>query len=143
MSLPICFLYGRPQCTGTVCPLVGIGTLPPLLSPASVPLPPNQRGGQWAHSPAGEGLGESQFRRLEKKLSTLPTLWTHLTSQGPGRRKRPERSCPALYYCPLVLLWTRILATWTRIWVTWTRPGQVWSCHSSLRRGSAGWPLLL
>jgi hypothetical protein len=23
----------------------------------------------------GEGLGESQFRRLEKKLSTLPTLW--------------------------------------------------------------------
>jgi hypothetical protein len=24
-----------------------------------------------AHSPAGE----SQFRRLEKKLSTLPTLW--------------------------------------------------------------------
>jgi hypothetical protein len=25
-------------------------------------------------SPAGEGLGESQFRRLEKKLSTLPTL---------------------------------------------------------------------
>ncbi len=34
-------------------------------------------GGQCAqeHSPAGEGLGESQFRRLEKKLSTLPTLW--------------------------------------------------------------------
>ncbi len=28
-----------------------------------------------AHSPAGEGLVESQFRRLEKKLSTLPTLW--------------------------------------------------------------------
>jgi hypothetical protein len=26
-------------------------------------------------SPASEGLGESQFRRLEKKLSTLPTLW--------------------------------------------------------------------
>ncbi len=23
----------------------------------------------------GEGLGEFQFRRLEKKLSTLPTLW--------------------------------------------------------------------
>jgi hypothetical protein len=23
---------------------------------------------------AGKGLGESQFRRLEKKLSTLPTL---------------------------------------------------------------------
>jgi hypothetical protein len=40
--------------------------------PASVPLPPEPGGG--AHSPAGEGLGESQFRRLEKKLSTLPTL---------------------------------------------------------------------
>jgi hypothetical protein len=56
----------------SVCPLVGIGTLPPPLSPASVPLPQNGGG---AHSPAGEGLGESQFRRLEKKLSTLPTLW--------------------------------------------------------------------
>jgi hypothetical protein len=27
------------------------------------------------YSPAGKGLLESQFRRLEKKLSTLPTLW--------------------------------------------------------------------
>jgi hypothetical protein len=35
--------------------------------------PPEPDGG--AHSSAGEGLGESQFRRLEKKLSTLPTLW--------------------------------------------------------------------
>jgi hypothetical protein len=35
--------------------------------------PPRIRGGG-THSPAGEGLGESQFRRLEKKLSTLPTL---------------------------------------------------------------------
>jgi hypothetical protein len=25
--------------------------------------------------PAGKGLGESQFRRLEKKLSSLFTLW--------------------------------------------------------------------
>jgi hypothetical protein len=55
-----------------VCSLVGFGTLPPLLSPASVPLPSEPKGG--AHSPAGEGVGESQFRRLEKKLSTLPTL---------------------------------------------------------------------
>ncbi len=55
----------------SVCPLVGIGTLPTPLSPASVPHPPRTGG---THSPAGEGLGESQFRRLEKKLSTLPTL---------------------------------------------------------------------
>ncbi len=33
-----------------------------------------------AHSPAGEGLGESQFRRLEKKHSTLPTLCYRLTN---------------------------------------------------------------
>jgi hypothetical protein len=33
--------------------------------------PPRTKGG--AHSPAGKGLGESQFRRQEK--STLATLW--------------------------------------------------------------------
>ena len=43
------------------------------LSPESVPFPP-ERGGGGAHSPAGEGLGESKFRRLEKKLSILPIL---------------------------------------------------------------------
>jgi hypothetical protein len=36
---------------------------------------PPRNGGGGAHSSAGEGLGESQFRRLEKKLSTLPALW--------------------------------------------------------------------
>jgi hypothetical protein len=35
------------------------------------PLPPPPG----SHSLAGEGVGKSQFRRLEKKLSTLPTLW--------------------------------------------------------------------
>ncbi len=58
----------------SVCPLVGIGTLPLPLPQASVPLPPGTKGGK-AHSPRGEGLGESQFRRLEKKPNTLPTLW--------------------------------------------------------------------
>ncbi len=38
----------------SVCPLVGIGTLPIPLSPASVPLPPEPKG---LHSPACEGLG--------------------------------------------------------------------------------------
>ncbi len=47
--------------------------VPPPLSPPSVTLPSEPKGG--AHAPAGEGLGKSQFRRLEKKLSTLPTLW--------------------------------------------------------------------
>jgi hypothetical protein len=36
--------------------------------------PPRTGGGGRAHSPTGEGLGESQFRRLVKKLRTLPTL---------------------------------------------------------------------
>ncbi len=45
-----------------VCPFVGIWTLPPPLSPASVPLPPNQGGG--AHSLRARGVKESQFRRL-------------------------------------------------------------------------------
>ncbi len=37
--------------------------------------PSPQDRGRGAHSPAAEGLGESQFRWLEKKLSILPTLW--------------------------------------------------------------------
>jgi len=45
------------------------------LSRQRVCLSPQNRGGEGAHSPSGEGLGESQFRRLEKRLSTLPTLW--------------------------------------------------------------------
>ncbi len=42
---------------------------------ASVPSPPppGPKGGG-PHSPAAKGVGESQFRRLEKKLSTLPLL---------------------------------------------------------------------
>ncbi len=36
--------------------------------------PPEPNGGR-AHSPAGEGVRESKFQRLEKKLSSLSTLW--------------------------------------------------------------------
>jgi hypothetical protein len=60
----------------SVCPLVGIGTLP---SPNPSLAPPPILGGG-AHSPAGEGLGESQFRRPEKKLGTLPSLWQLATN---------------------------------------------------------------
>ncbi len=52
----------------SVCPLVGIGTPPTPLSPASVPSPPGPKDGG-AHSPAAKGVGESQFRRLEKSLA--------------------------------------------------------------------------
>ncbi len=51
-------------------------------SPACESAPPPRTGGGGAHSPAAKGVGEFQFRRLEKKLSTLPTLWAELTSVG-------------------------------------------------------------
>jgi hypothetical protein len=42
--------------------------------------------GEGAHSPAGEGVGECQFRRLEKKLSSLSTLCSKCSmSQKKGR----------------------------------------------------------
>jgi hypothetical protein len=53
------------------CPLFLFGTPPSPLPQASVP-PLNPKGG--THSPACEGVGESQLRRLEKRLSTLSTL---------------------------------------------------------------------
>jgi hypothetical protein len=44
----------------SVCLFVGIGTHP---SPASeCAPPPGTKGGGGAHSPAGEGVGESQFQ---------------------------------------------------------------------------------
>jgi hypothetical protein len=56
----------------SVCPLVGME--PPTPSPAiECVIPPVTNGGD-THSPAGEGVGESQFGRLEKKPSPLSTL---------------------------------------------------------------------
>jgi hypothetical protein len=70
-----------------ICPLGGIGTLPPPPSPASATLPPEPKvggggGSGGAHSPAaGEGLGDSQLRRLKKSLalclySVIPEIYT-------------------------------------------------------------------
>jgi hypothetical protein len=59
------------------CPLVGIGTPPTPLPQASVPpsLPtPEPKGEGGGTVACGWRVGESQFRRLEKRLSTLPTL---------------------------------------------------------------------
>ncbi len=53
-----------------------LGLSQPLSRQRVCPSPQNRGGG--AHSPEGEGLGESQFRRLEKNLSTLPTLWFYV-----------------------------------------------------------------
>jgi len=54
----------------------------PSLASECAPPPQNRRGRGGAHSPAGEGLGEtnSKIRRRKKKLSTLPTLCQALTS---------------------------------------------------------------
>ncbi len=53
--------------------IVAIATPNPL-SRKRLCLPPELKGGGGAHSPAGGGVGEPQFRRLEKKLCTLPIL---------------------------------------------------------------------
>ncbi len=68
----------------SLCPLVGIGTPPtPSLASESAPPPPPTKGGGRT-PPRPRGWGESQFRRLEYKLSTLPTLCT----AGLGRSER-------------------------------------------------------
>ncbi len=56
----------------SVCPLVGIGTLPPPLSPASVPLHPEPKGGSILA--CGWGVGGVSIPTTGEKLSTLPTL---------------------------------------------------------------------
>jgi hypothetical protein len=48
-------------------------------SESALPLGPKGGG---THMPAAKGVGESQFQRLEKKLSTLPTLCIRLTKSA-------------------------------------------------------------
>jgi hypothetical protein len=77
------YIYRVPQCTFPR----RIETLPPPSLASKCAPPPRYQGGG-AHSPAGEGLGESQFQRLEKRLSTLPTMWACIfleNSAHPGR----------------------------------------------------------
>jgi hypothetical protein len=59
--------------TTVYVPSSELGLSHPLSRPRVCTTSPQTRGGG-AHWPAGGGLGESQFPRLEKKLSTLPTL---------------------------------------------------------------------
>ncbi len=54
-----------------------LGPPPPLSRKRVCPSPGTKRGG--AHSPAGEGVGEFQFQRQEKKLSTLSTLCFYMS----------------------------------------------------------------
>jgi hypothetical protein len=74
----------------SVCPLVGIVT-PPTLSPASECASPWNRKGGGAHSPACEGMGESQSGRLERKLRTLSTRSTKATNIVQNHNKTARR----------------------------------------------------
>ncbi len=58
-------------------PLVGIGTTPHRpLSRKRVCPPPRTKGGEGGtHTPECEGVGESEFGQLSRKLSTLSFLW--------------------------------------------------------------------
>ncbi len=62
------YLYIK-STTVVCCALIGIGTPPTPLLQASVPYPPPPQRVGGAHSPAAKEVGESQFRRLEKKLA--------------------------------------------------------------------------
>jgi hypothetical protein len=53
-------------------------------SPPSERALPSRTKGLGALSPAAKGVGEFQFRRMEKKLSTLPTLWFALSTPDGG-----------------------------------------------------------
>jgi hypothetical protein len=76
----------------SVSPCVGIGTPHPLFRKRVCPSPRNQRG--WAHSPAGEGVVESQFQRQEKNLSTLSTLCISDPDDRGGAETKPKSVGP-------------------------------------------------
>jgi hypothetical protein len=61
------------QSTTVYVPTSEIETPPTPLPQASVPPTPEPKGGGHTRQRVG-GMGESQFRRLEKKLISLPTL---------------------------------------------------------------------
>ncbi len=63
------YIYRAPQC---MSPRRNWDSPTPLAA-GECSLPPGPMGGG-THPPAAKGVGETQFRRLEKKLSTLPTL---------------------------------------------------------------------
>jgi hypothetical protein len=54
--------------------LLDLGPPNPSTASECAPPPLTKVGGWGTHSPAGEGVGKSQFGRLEKKPSTLSTL---------------------------------------------------------------------
>jgi hypothetical protein len=83
--------------TTVYVPSSELGLSHPLSRQRVCPSPRSQRGG--AHSPAGEGLGESQFRRLEKSLALCLLCADHCLFLG-----APD---PTVYpWMPMTLLYT-------------------------------------
>jgi hypothetical protein len=67
-----------------------LGLPQPLSRKRLCPPPPRPKGGGEAHSPAAKGVGESQFRRLEKNLALCllcgsdQKLYEYVSSFGPS-----------------------------------------------------------
>ncbi len=66
---------------------------PTPLAASECALHPGSKGGGGAHSPAAKGVGESQFRRLEKRLALC--LLCAVTSHMAYDNIHTVLSCPA------------------------------------------------
>ncbi len=67
--------------------VVGIGTPPPHLPQASVPPPPEPKGGD-AHSPAGEGVGGVPFPTTRESLALCPLCGVHCFQPAFAKRDK-------------------------------------------------------
>ncbi len=107
---PLCHKVHTYKEYHSICPLVGIGTPHP--SPASEYLPPPEPKGGREHSPACEGVGVSQFRRLEKSLALcLHCALCHMSSYW-------KTSCPEK---ELITIWQQLLVLSTLMHCTHTK----------------------
>ncbi len=73
-NIPLTFPLGTDLFTGHLIVAKEFWDEVNLLQASAYPPPPPETKEWETHSPAGEVLGESQFGRLERKLSTLSTL---------------------------------------------------------------------
>ncbi len=79
------------------------------------PSPPNQRGG--THSPAVEGVGRSQFGRLEKKPSTLSKLCglQHLTTEKIQQQKMTKWEIKWRQHLLILLFYSKWKTKWMHL----------------------------
>ncbi len=72
----------------SVCPLVGIGTLPPPSHASECAPPPQAKGGR-AHSPAGEGWGSPNSDDWRKSLALCLLCDPHRTQKEKNPKQIP------------------------------------------------------